>query len=183
MSLAKLVRIAVRQQGFADKTRTGAPHASRDLDLHRSQSVATVGLGVAVDSATARRLQSQRMWSRASCHRLLQRGLAIALAAIVVGGALDWGHAGGDDQESGVVLVHHDHTAHRFNSAPSKTPQSPEHCFICHSLRAFHTSLTANGARATVPPTSTLLWQREIVAVGSTFDIALAARAPPVSSL
>ena len=115
--------------------------------------------------------------------RLLERWLAAVLAIVVVGGAVDWGHAGGDDPDCNPAPLHHDHSAHRFDAAPSKAPQPLEHCYICHSLRAFHTSLATGRARVAAPPESTLLAHREGAAVRNAHGVALSSRAPPVVSL
>jgi hypothetical protein len=119
------------------------------------------------------------MWLRAARNRFLTRGLAAALAVIVCGGALNWGHAGGDDPDCNPVLVRHDHAAHRFAAAPSHSSQPPDHCYICHSLRLLHTSLVARGARAVPTVHSTLFRQVEGLAPCSAFGVARSCRAPP----
>src|SRR3954451_9410056 len=83
-------------------------------------------------------------------HRLGSRAVAMVLVALVSGGALNWGHPGGDDPDCNPVLVLHDHAAHRFSAAPSQTAPAPDHCYICHSLQLLHTSVVAR-VTGTVP--------------------------------
>jgi hypothetical protein len=114
---------------------------------------------------------------------LLNRALAALLAVVVCGGGLNWGHAGGDDPDCDSTQVVHDHAAHRFTSAPSHSTQPTDHCYICHSLRLFHTSLAARGPRAVVAVRSTQLLQVDGLAVVNAFGVALSSRAPPAVSL
>src|SRR5579884_1366370 len=81
------------------------------------------------------------MWLRPARSCLLARTLALVLAAVVAGGAVDWGHTANDDPGCSPVLVLHDHEAHQFK-LPG-TPAPPDHCFICHSLRLLHGALVA----------------------------------------
>ena len=118
-------------------------------------------------------------WLRAARSRFLARGLAAALAIIVCGGALNWGHVGGDDPDCDPVLVLHDHSAHRFGATPSSSSQPAEHCYICHSLRLLHTMLVARGARAAVTVQSTSFRRFEDVVAFSAFGTARSSRAPP----
>lgn len=69
--------------------------------------------------------------------------LAVLLAAVVAGGAMDWAHAGWDDPGCDPLPVQHDHSAHRF-TADTRTPTAPsDHCALCHLLRLFHSALSA----------------------------------------
>jgi hypothetical protein len=123
------------------------------------------------------------MWLRAARKHFLSRGLTVALAAMVLGGALNWGHVGGDDPDCDPVLVHHDHNAHRFAAAPS-TPTSPaDHCYLCHSLRLLQTSLVARGQHAVPVVHSALFCPAEGLAATSVFAVDLSSRAPPSASL
>jgi hypothetical protein len=105
------------------------------------------------------------------------------LAVVVCGGALNWGHADGDDPDCNPALVFHDHAAHRFTASPSHPTQPADHCYICHSLRLLHTSLVARGARAVVAVQSTPIRHVEGLVVVSAFGVALFSRAPPAASL
>src|ERR1700716_64062 len=116
------------------------------------------------------------MWLRAGRSRLLHRGLAAVLVALVGGGALNWGHAGGDDPDCDSAPVVHDHAAHRFTATPSHSTQPPDHCYLCHSLRLLHTSLAARGARAGVAVPSTQFLHVEAFAVITAFGVALSSR-------
>ncbi len=84
---------------------------------------------------------------RRSRHLVASRVLAALLLLVVGGGTLDWGHVGGDDPDCDLVLVHHDHSAHRFSAAPAQTAPAADHCFICHTLRLLHTGLATRGIR------------------------------------
>jgi hypothetical protein len=113
---------------------------------------------------------------------LLTRSIAALLAVLVCGSALNWGHAGGDDRDFDIVVVHHDHTAHRFSTAPT-TPSPSDHCYLCHSLRLFHYVLTSRSER----PTTTLRAVRRLVsehvAVRDGLHVGLSSRAPPTIHL
>lgn len=123
------------------------------------------------------------MWLRAARRRFFGRSLTVALAAMVMGGALNWGHAGGDDPDCNPVLSHHDHNAHRFGAAPSHSSQPADHCYLCHSLRLLQTSLVGRGAGAVFTVQSTPFRQVEALAACSSFGVALSSRAPPSASL
>jgi hypothetical protein len=122
------------------------------------------------------------MWLRDVHKRLLTRGFAVVLAAIVCGGAFDWGHVGGDDPDCNVVVVQHNHNAHRLNGAPGSTSSS-DHCYICHSLRLLHVGLTAGHARSAANITSTRYFDADASAVRHALNVVLASRAPPASLL
>ena len=123
------------------------------------------------------------MWLRAVRHRLLSRAFAAVLAVLVCGGALDWGHLGGDDPDCTPVLVHHDHAAHRFGSAPSQSVPPADHCYLCHSLRLLHTSVIARAAGAVPAVTSTPFRLEDHLAAFGPVGVTLSSRAPPSRSL
>jgi hypothetical protein len=113
------------------------------------------------------------------CKELLNRALAALLAFVVCGGALDWGHGGGDDRACDPTPVVHDHNAHRFSSAPSQSTPPAEHCYICHSLRLLYTSLVARGARVGAATQSKLFVPLTALAVPSASSVPVSSRAPP----
>jgi hypothetical protein len=115
--------------------------------------------------------------------RLSTRTLAALLTLIVCGGAVDWGHAGGDDPDCNPVLVHHDHTAHRFSSQPAPRGPAADHCYICHSLRLLHTGLTARAAAVVQDSHTGGVYRPSPLVVGADLTIAQPSRAPPVLSL
>jgi hypothetical protein len=123
------------------------------------------------------------MWMRVPRHRFLTRALAVALAAVICGGALDWGHAGGDDPDCSPALVHHDHSAHRSAPAPSQPSQPGDHCYLCHSLQLLHTALTACGGRVVFSLQSTRHHQGDPLAARSALSVARSSRAPPAVRL
>jgi|SRR5229473_2910716 len=123
------------------------------------------------------------MWLRAGRSGVLNRALAALLAVVVCGGALNWSHAGGDDPDCDSTPVVHDHNAHRFSSAPSHSTPPADHCYICHSLRLFHTSLVARGPRAVAATQSTRFVQVAALAVINASGVAVSSRAPPAVSL
>jgi hypothetical protein len=114
---------------------------------------------------------------------LLNRALAAVLAVVVCGGALNWGHAGGDDPDCDSAPAVHDHAAHRFTFSPPHSTQPADHCYICHSLRLLHTSLAARGVRAVVAVRSTQFRQLDGLAIINALGVALSSRAPPAVSL
>ena len=124
-----------------------------------------------------------RMWRRTAHKELLNRALAAVLAFVVSGGALNWGHAGGDDPDCDTTPVVHDHTAHRFSSAPSHSTPPADHCYICHSLRLLHTSLVARGPRVVAATPSKQFAQLTALAVIDASRGAVSSRAPPAVSL
>jgi len=125
------------------------------------------------------------MWLRAGRSGPLNRALAAVLALFVCGGALNWGHVGGDDPDCDPALVVHDHAFHRFafTAAPAHPTQPADHCYICHSLRLLHTSLAVRGAHSVVTVRSTPLRQVERVEVLNGCAVSLSSRAPPTVSL
>jgi hypothetical protein len=123
------------------------------------------------------------MRRRAAHKELLNRALATVLAFVVCGGALNWGHAGGDDPDCDSTPVVHDHSAHRFRSAPSHSAPPADHCYICHSLRLLHTSLVARGPRAVAAIESKQFVKVTALAVINRAHIAVSSRAPPAVSL
>jgi hypothetical protein len=129
----------------------------------------------------ARGRYSRWMRSRAARSRLPARGLAALLALIVCSGALDWGHAGGDDPDCNPVLLQNDHAADRFAAAPPHSSQAAEHCYICHSLRLLHTTLVSRGARAVPTTQSSSFHQVEGLGVFKAFGAPRSSRAPPAT--
>ena len=123
------------------------------------------------------------MGLRAVRHPVVSRVLAAVLAAVVSGGALDWGHLGGDDPDCNPVLVHHDHSAHRFGAAPSQSVPPADHCYLCHSLRLLHTSVIARAAGAVPAVTSTPFRFADHLAAFGPVGVSLSSRAPPARSL
>lgn len=102
-----------------------------------------------------------------------------ALLAILVCGALDWGHLGGDDPGCDVVLVQHDHSAHRFSSAPANPLPPGEHCYLCHSLRLLHVSLAAHPQRVADDVNSARLAAPDRTAPLDAFGVSVSSRGPP----
>ena len=121
------------------------------------------------------------MWPGAARKRFVSRVVAAALALFVCGGALNWGHLGGDDADCDVVVVAHDHTAHRFRANPVGYAPAPDHCYICHSLRLLHVALTPSQERAAVDLQRTPLGDAFAAIAGQRFGVTLSSRAPPVS--
>lgn len=123
------------------------------------------------------------MWLRAARNRFLIRTLATVLALIVGGAAFDWGHAGNDDPDCNVVIVHHDHSAHRFSAAPTSPSPASDHCYICHSLRSLHGALTAASGRTPIDIGSATYRSHEMLLARGIMRSALGSRAPPAIHL
>ncbi|MEQ1907784.1 MAG: hypothetical protein ABMA15_03130 [Vicinamibacterales bacterium] len=121
------------------------------------------------------------MWFRAGQRRAVSRVLAALLTLVVCGGALDWGHAGGDDADCDPVFVVHDHNAHHISTAPARSTPASDHCYICHTLRLFHTSLTARGAIVVAPVRPASLYRLDAPAALTVVGVALSSRAPPLA--
>src|SRR5436190_6477240 len=81
-------------------------------------------------------------------HRLLAP-FAVAIAAMVVFGSVDWWHA--DDDDGPGVAAFHDHAAHHplWGNGRSVN-RTPEHCYLCHWLRTLRVSFEALPNRALV---------------------------------
>ncbi|HZR25579.1 MAG TPA: hypothetical protein VFA59_18425 [Vicinamibacterales bacterium] len=116
-------------------------------------------------------------------NRFLSRTIAVALAFVVCGGALDWGHLGGDDADCNVVYVAHDHAAHRFAANPNPNAPAPEHCYICHSLRLLHSAVAAQQQRAVIDLQIGLYRNPIDAAASQRVGVHLSSRAPPSVSL
>jgi hypothetical protein len=113
----------------------------------------------------------------------VSRAASALLALLVLGGAFDWGHAGGDDPDCNPVLVHHDHTAHHVAAAPATDTSVPEHCIICHSLRLLHTGLTATAAGVVTDTSEAGVTGVAVLALGATAVDGRTSRGPPALSL
>jgi hypothetical protein len=122
------------------------------------------------------------MWMRAVRNGLSSRAVAALLAALVYGSAFDWGHAGGDDRDCDIVVVHHDHAAHRLTTAPT-APVSTDHCYICHSLRLLHHAAAGCCERVIAPPRRVQQLDREVAATCDGLRFGVASRAPPSARL
>jgi hypothetical protein len=114
---------------------------------------------------------------------MMTRTIAALLALLVCGGAVDWGHVGDDDAACSVVVVPHDHTAHRFSASPTGAPQVPDHCYICHSLRLLHVALAARQQRAAIDLQRIQLFDAFDAVACQRFGVSLSSRAPPASLL
>ena len=123
------------------------------------------------------------MWLRAVRHRVVSRVLVAILACLVSGGALDWGHLGGDDPDCNPVLVQHDHAAHRVGAAPSQSAPPADHCYLCHSLRVLRTSVIARVTGAVPAIRSTPFRLADHRAAVGPVAAARSSRAPPARSL
>ena len=124
------------------------------------------------------------MWLRASArNRFLIRAIAAALTLLVCGGAVDWGHPGGDDVECNVVVVPHDHTAHRFAANPTGSAPAADHCYICHSLRLLHVAVAVRHERVAVDLQRAQLGDAFNALATQRFGVALSSRAPPFTIL
>ena len=121
------------------------------------------------------------MWPGAARKHFVSRVIAAALALFVCGGALDWGHLGGDDADCDVVVVAHDHTAHRFRANPTGATPVSDHCYICHSLRLLHVALAVRQERAAVDVQRSQLGDAFDAIAGQRFGVTLSSRAPPLA--
>lgn len=119
------------------------------------------------------------MWPDSARNRFFSRTIAFALAVLVCGGALDWGHIGGDDADCDVVYVAHDHAAHRFAANPNTNSPTADHCYICHSLRLLHIAVTAQQHRAIADVRSGQYRYVVDAAANQRAAVHLSSRAPP----
>ena len=111
-------------------------------------------------------------------HHFATRGLAIILALLTCGSAIDWAHPGGDDPDCDPQLVVHNHSAHRIGSQPAQS--SPEgHCFICHSLRLLHSARPMRVARLVAPHHITSVAPVSYTPLLSGHDATISSRGPP----
>jgi hypothetical protein len=115
--------------------------------------------------------------------RLLTRAFAVLLSIVTGGGALNWGHVGGDDPGCAPQLVQHDHSAHRF-SAERQAPESQDdHCTLCHLLRLMCTALPTKSLVAShVSQVETRRSVESAIAAAS-FNLHVPSRAPPTAAL
>jgi hypothetical protein len=121
------------------------------------------------------------MWLRLARNRLLIRTVAAALTLFVCGGTVDWGHLGGDDPDCNLVFVPHDHTAHRFSTAPSSGTPAQDHCYICHSLRLLHVALAQKHQRVTIDLHRAQLADSSNAIACQRAGVSLSSRAPPAA--
>ncbi len=72
---------------------------------------------------------------------MYRTGVAIALLAALCGSAIPLPHAEGpDDFACSPVPVAHDESAHYVGADPRPAQNHADHCFLCHTLRSFHSS-------------------------------------------
>jgi hypothetical protein len=109
----------------------------------------------------------------------LTRAIAAALVFVVCGGAVDWGHIGGDDADCNAVVVPHDHAAHRFAANRTGGAPTPDHCYLCHSLRLLHVALVARHARTAVDLRQAQIGDAPDAIACQRFSVCLSSRAPP----
>jgi len=104
----------------------------------------------------------------------------IALSIVLVlASALGGWHAPEDTDEYAVPAVHH-HADHDARLSTASQPTAPEHCALCHWLRAF-----GNGAPASTPLFGAVPIEVDRVGaladfVRTTTRLALPSRAPPL---
>jgi hypothetical protein len=117
------------------------------------------------------------------CRRLHSRALALVLSVAVCGGALSWGHIGGDDPDCAPQLVQHNHAAHRFTTTSRTSPQQDEHCNLCHLLRLLHTAVSGGSLldNRVAAVESRLVVDSRLVT--SIFTVVVPSRAPPAALL
>jgi len=118
------------------------------------------------------------MRSRFIRHRRLTRAVATLLALLICGSAFDWGHVGGDDPDFDIVVVPHDHDAHRLTTAPASSPAS-NHCVICHSLRLLHHAVASQYQRVALDLQSVHRLHGDLLAVEDGLAIGVPSRGPP----
>jgi hypothetical protein len=175
--------------------RTAEPHAAKcgDLPLRGGDQVRAplafansyqARFGVALTTRVPlASLESERML-RVVHNRFFSRAVAALLALVACGGALNWGHVGGDDRDCDTVAVyHHDHTAHRVSTAALNSSSPNDHCYICHSLRLLHQAVTRRYERVAGTLAAVHRPPVDIIAVRDGSRIGIASRAPPAVRL
>jgi hypothetical protein len=115
---------------------------------------------------------------RSTRYRCLTRAIASLLALLVCGSALGWGHVGGDDRDCDIVVVPHDHSAHRLSNAPVSSPLD-DHCFVCHSLRSLHHAVASRYHRVTIARSAVHRLDGDLLAVRDGLKSGVSSRAPP----
>jgi hypothetical protein len=75
-------------------------------------------------------------------------GMAVVVLASLCAGTVALPHAEGlDDFACSPVPVSHDERAHSIGAASTSRESDGQHCFLCHSLRSFHTPLERSPQR------------------------------------
>jgi hypothetical protein len=72
--------------------------------------------------------------------RVQRAGVAIALLVSLCAGTFTRSHADDADFACNPVPVAHDERAHYIGADPTPAPSHADHCFLCHSLRSFHSA-------------------------------------------
>ena len=101
---------------------------------------------------------------------------AVAIAAMVLIGTVDWWHA---DDEDGAAPVFHNHAAHRLRSEPA-AKHTPEHCYLCHWLRTLGNGLGSAAAHRLTSVDERQVFEASNRRACDLFIALLSARAPPV---
>jgi hypothetical protein len=118
------------------------------------------------------------MQPRVVRERFFTRVVAALLSLLVCGSTVGWGHVGGDDRDCDIVVVHHDHNAHRFSTAPAGSP-TDDHCYICHSLRLLHHAVASRSARVAVALQAVRYLDVDVLVARDGLQSGVASRAPP----
>lgn len=108
------------------------------------------------------------------------KALAALSIVLILASALGSGHAPDDRDDYATPAVHHhgDHDA-RFSAATQ--PTAPEHCALCHWLRALGNGALVANAAPVVEPSQLLTAGALIAPVKSTERLSLSSRAPPLA--
>jgi len=110
--------------------------------------------------------------------RILPLVMAALLLATMPASVTFLLHDQGDD-ECGDVLVLHDHATHGIGKATTTTPESQQHCFICHSQQLLFATHTLR--LAVRVEDSHRLFSSPVSLISAVTADGRSARAPPLS--
>ncbi len=102
--------------------------------------------------------------------------IAAITGALIVLGTVNWWHPADDD----AIAPIHDHSAHHPLLGTARTVQAPQHCDVCHWLRALRNSLEARPAVRHSERAVAHLRPARAVQPADRVAVLLSARAPPV---
>lgn len=108
------------------------------------------------------------------------RTLAVLLAAVVWGAAVDWGHGGWDDPACNASTpIGTSQSPRGFTASPANPASSATHCDLCHLLRLLHNALSLKAPQAGFATSVAAVGPTDSVVPTRLLSPHVSSRAPP----
>ena len=112
--------------------------------------------------------------------RFRTRPLVALMLLLTLSGAMGSWHEQ-DDFDGDAALLAHDHSAHHERFTTPARQSAPEHCALCHWLRAFGTGAPVALHRLIAAPTTLVARVTTVKRVRTIARLSLPSRAPPLA--